>query len=122
LRAPERGEIPTANAEIGAHHQEPVHALRLGAQQLDALPFRKSGDQQMGGAADEFEAAVLHCGERMLDRNHQLKRDVEPFTREEAELHGRHRGEVGVGDQIGDGELHRCPLGRGRLARNCYAL
>jgi hypothetical protein len=87
--------------------RSPRHALRLRAEELHALPFRKAGDEQVRGAADEVEAALAHCRKRGLDRHHQLERDVEPLAFEEAELDRCNRGEVGIRDQVGNCEFHR---------------
>ena len=59
------------------------------------------------GAADEIDAAVAQHFERLVDRVDQLERHIEPFVLEEAELHRRRGGEVGIRDHVGDGDFHR---------------
>src|SRR3546814_6966485 len=39
-------------------------------------------------------------------REDELQRDFEPLLLEEAELDGGRGGEIGVRDQVGDGQLH----------------
>ena len=61
----------------------------------------------MRRAGDEIDPAVAHRAIGFVDREDQLQRDVEPFLFEEPELDGCHSREVGIRDQVGDGELHR---------------
>src|SRR5690242_12847240 len=39
--------VTASGFEIAVHHQEPVHSLRLGAQELDAAPPRKGSESGM---------------------------------------------------------------------------
>jgi hypothetical protein len=54
----DHAEIAALGAEIGAHHQEPVHALSLGGDQLGALIAGKRRRHCVRRAADEFDGAV----------------------------------------------------------------
>ena len=112
-------QIAALRSQIGAHHQEPVHALRLCAQELDVAPFGKTGDEEVSRTTDELQAAVTHGRERMLDRHDQFQGDVEPLAFEEAKLNGRNRGEIGVRDQVGHRELHRRSLWANAPLRPC---
>src|SRR5262249_40680384 len=84
----------------------PVHALRLRAEQLDALPLREGRQRRMRRAADEIDRAVAHLRVALVDREDHLELDVEPFLLEEAELDRRDGGEVRVRDDVRDGEFH----------------
>ena len=75
----ERREVAARDAEVGAHHQEPVHALRQRAEQLDAAPFRERRQRAMRRAADEIDLAVAQRLIGAVDRKDQLGRDVEPL-------------------------------------------
>src|SRR6516164_10960623 len=103
----DHADIAAPGAEIGAHDEKPIHALRLRAEQLGTLPFGKGGQRRMCRAADEIDMAVTHLAIGAVDREDQLQRDVEAFVFEEAELDGCYRREIGVRDQVGDSELHR---------------
>ncbi len=100
------GEIAAPRREIGAHHQEPVHALGLRAEELGAAPFRKAADQEMRGAADELQRAVAHRRHGVLDRDDEFERNIEPLARKEAKLDGGYRREIGIRNQVGDCKLH----------------
>ena len=100
-------QIAASRSQVGTHHQEPVHALRLCAQKLDVAPFGKTGDEEVSRTTDEIQAAVAHGRERMLDRHDQFQGDVEPLAFEEAEFNCRNRREVGVRDQVRHREFHR---------------
>jgi hypothetical protein len=103
----QRRKIAAANAKVGAHHQEPVHAMRLGAEKLHAAPFGKTGDQQMRRAADEFDVPLPHRAERVLHGNHHFQRDVEPFPLEKPKLNSCNGREIRIRDQVRDRKLHR---------------
>ena len=92
----DRAEIAGHRVEIGSHHQEPVHALRLRAQQLGAMPFRKAADHEMRGAAEKFEAAVVERRKRLFHRHHELKLDVEAFALEHPEFDRGDDREIGI--------------------------
>jgi len=79
-------EIAALGADIGAHHQEPVHALGLGGDQLGAFITGKRRRDCVRGAADEIDLAVAQCLVGLVDRVDQLERDIEPFGFEETEL------------------------------------
>ncbi len=66
--APERRQVAARDAELGAHHQKPVHALRQRAEQLDAAPFGKGRQRAMRRAADEIDLPVTQCHIRAIDR------------------------------------------------------
>ena len=106
LRPFTRRDVAARDAEVAAHHQEPVHALGLGAEELDALPLRKRRQRRMRGAADEIDRAVAQRHVGLVDRKDQLDLDVEPFLLEESELRGGNRREVRIRDHVGDGEFH----------------
>jgi len=99
-------DIAALRLQIRAHHQEPVHALALGAEQLAAFPFRKRRERRMGRAADEIDLAVAQRPIGLVDRKDQLERDIEPLLGKQAELDRGDRGKIGVGNQIGNGQLH----------------
>jgi hypothetical protein len=61
----------------------------------------------MRRTGDEIDPAVAHRTIGLVDREDQLQRDVEPLPLEEPEGDRRHRREIGIRDQVGDGELHR---------------
>ena len=73
-------EVAALCSDIGMHNQEPVHALRLCAQELDVAPLGKTGDEEVSRTTDELQAAVAHGRERMLDRHDQFQGDVEPVS------------------------------------------
>jgi len=87
-------QIAARRAEIRVHHQEPVHPLRLRAEQLHAVPLRKCRERRVRRAADEVDRAVAERAVRRVDRKEQLDLDVEPLGLEEAELHRRDDREV----------------------------
>ena len=82
-------DIAALGAEIGVHDQEPVHALRLRAEELHALPFGKRRQRRMRRAADEIDRAVAQGRIGLVDREDQLEVDVEPFCRKKPEFDGR---------------------------------
>src|SRR5437764_478493 len=51
-------DVTARGAEILVHHQEPVHALALRAEELGALPLRERGERRMRRPADEVDRAV----------------------------------------------------------------
>ena len=99
-------DITLRRAERRVHHQEPVHALRLRAEKLGTLPFRKRRQRRVRRAADEIHRAVAHRRVGLIDREDHLQLDVQPFLLEEAELDRGDRRKVGVGDHVGHGKLH----------------
>ena len=60
----------------------------------------------MRGPADEIDRSVAQSCIGFVDRIDQLKRDVEAFALEHAELDRRDRGEIRVRDHVGNGKLH----------------
>src|SRR5262245_51388831 len=88
------------------HHQKPVHALRLRADQIDALPVRKRRERRVRRTGDEIDGAVAQRLVSLADWEDQLDRSVDTFARKESELDRGHRWKVGVGDQIGDRDFH----------------
>ena len=104
--APQRREVAAGDAEIGPHDQEPVHALRQRAEQLDAAPFGKGRQRAVRRAADEIDRAVAQRLVGAVDREDQLGRDVEPLLREKPELGRRHRRKIRIRDQVRYRELH----------------
>src|SRR5205814_6030801 len=103
---PQRREITAGDAELLAHDEEPVHALRERADELDAAPFGKSRERAMRRAADKIDGAVAQGLIGAVDRKDQLGRDIEPLALEIAELGRGQRREIRVRDQIGYCELH----------------
>ena len=102
-------DIAAPGTEIRVHHQEPIHALRLRAEELDALPLRKGGECRMRRSADQIDRAVAQRRIGLVDREDQLELDVQPLALEEAELDRRNGGEIRVRDHVGHGELHGSP-------------
>ena len=47
--------IAARRLQVGVHDEEPVHALRLRAEQLHAVPLGKGGQRRVRGAADEID-------------------------------------------------------------------
>src|SRR5262249_52251172 len=112
-------EVAALAAKVLVHHQEPVHALSLGAQELGAAPLRKRRQRGMRGAANEIDRAVAHRRVAFVDRVDQLERNVEAFLLEATELDRRDRGKIRVRDHVGYGELHlrHFPTSSSALAR-----
>src|SRR5207248_3233150 len=63
--------------------------------------------RRMRRAGHEIDPAVTHRAIRLVDREDQLQRDVEPLPLEEPERDRGYGREIGVRDQVGHGELHR---------------
>jgi hypothetical protein len=61
----------------------------------------------MRRAGYEIDPAVAHRAIGLVDREDQLQRDLEPLLFEEPEGDRRYRREIGIRDQVGNGELHR---------------
>ncbi|MFN8164223.1 MAG: hypothetical protein U0R26_10455 [Solirubrobacterales bacterium] len=61
-------EVAAPDPEVGAHDEEPVHALRLCREQLHALPPGDGGESGMGGAGDDVDLAP---GEGFVGRVHR---------------------------------------------------
>src|SRR5205823_7154311 len=108
--APQCREIPARDAELVAHDEKPVHALRQRAEQFDAAPFGKGGKRAMRRAADKIDGAVAQRLIGAIDRKDQLGRDIESLALEEAEFGGRQGREIRIRDQIRYRELHHVPL------------
>ena len=60
----------------------------------------------MGRPSDQIDAAIAQHLERPVDRKDELDRHVETFLLEESELDCRGCGEIGIGDQVWNGDLH----------------
>jgi hypothetical protein len=60
----------------------------------------------MGRPADEADGAIAQCGVGFVNREDQLKRNVEAFLLEEAELDGCGSRKVSIRDDVWDGDLH----------------
>ena len=100
-------QIAALGAEIGAHHQEPIHALRLRGDQLGAFEIGKCRQHRVRGAADEIDLAVAQRLVGLVDRIDQLERDIEPFGFEKAELDRGFGNEIGRSKILsGYGEFH----------------
>ena len=106
--APAAPQVAAGDAEIGAHHQEPVHPLCQCAEQSDAAPFGEGGERAMRGAADEIDLAVAQCRVGAIDREDQLGRDRDPLALEKPELGCGQGGEIRIRDQVRYREPHRC--------------
>jgi hypothetical protein len=89
-------KLAAARAQILVHDQEPVHALRLRAEELHALPLRKRGQRRMRRTADEIDRAVAQRRVGLVNWEDHFERDVEALLLEEAELDRGDRREVGV--------------------------
>ncbi len=92
----DRAEVAGRRLEIGSHDQEPVHALRLRAQQLGAMPLRKAADHEMRGAAEKFEAAVAERRKRIFHRHNEFKLNVEAFALEHPEFDRGDNRKIGI--------------------------
>jgi hypothetical protein len=108
----DRADVPPGSAEIPVHHQEPVHALRLRADELDTLPLWKGRERRMRRSGDPVDRAVAQRRIGLVDRKDQLQLHIEPLLAEEAELDRRDGGEIRVRDHVRHGELHRRPATR----------
>ena len=73
---PQRGKLALPERRIGAHDQEPVKPLRLGADQLNAPPVGKSRRRGVGGTADEIDDAVAQRPVGGIDRRYHFQIDV----------------------------------------------
>ena len=51
-------DVAAPGAQVGAQHEEPVHVLGQGREELAALPIRECRQRGMGGAGDEVKVAV----------------------------------------------------------------
>ena len=76
--AADRADFAACGAEIGAHHEKPVHALRLRAEQFGAAPLGKGGERRMRRAGDEIDPAVAH--RPIGGHQRHLKRILGRFT------------------------------------------
>ena len=101
------GNIAALRFQIRVHHQKPVHALGLRADQLDAAKIGKRGERRMRRTADEIDRAVAQRGIGLVDWKNQFERDIEPFGFEKSELDRRFGREIRVGNHIRDGKFHR---------------
>src|SRR5262249_49987303 len=110
VQAFDRADVALPGLEVGAQHQEPVGVLGEGGEELAALPARERERHAVGGAADEIDAAVAQHLQGFVDRKDQLERHVEAFRLEESELDRGGGGEIGIGDQIGNRNLHQLVL------------
>src|SRR5262249_14313363 len=81
-------EVPSPGVQVLMHDKNPVHALGLRAEQLDALPLQESSERRMSGSADEVDRARAQRRVGLVDRKNQLELDVEPFLFEESKLDG----------------------------------
>src|SRR4029450_10495927 len=93
-------EVAALGAELLIYDQKPVHALRLGAEQLDAPPLRKSRKCRMGRATDEVDGAVAQCRIGLVDRKNQLERHIEALLLEEPQFDGRRSRKIWGRDDI----------------------
>src|ERR1700685_4304396 len=101
-----RRPVLTHGAEIGAHHQKPVHALGLCCDQLGALVTWKRRGHRVCRAADEIDLAVAQRFVGLVDGVDQLERDIEAFGFEETELDRGLGNEIGRRNLIRDCKLH----------------
>ena len=115
------GEIAAAGAKIGMHDQEPIHALRLRADELDAMKSRKRGERRMRRAADEIDRPVAQRLVGLVDRKYQFQGDVEPFGFEEAQFDCRFGRKIRIRDHVRHGNLHGLPSISSAAWRNGYA-
>ena len=107
-------DVALPGAEIGAQDQEPVHVLRLRGDELAALPAGEGEGRAVRRAANEINAAVAQNLQRLVDGEDQFQRHVETLGLEEAEFDRGGDREIGIGDQIGNGDFHGtlCVMGR----------
>src|SRR6185503_7887331 len=99
-------QSPSPGLQVLMHDKKPVHALGLRAEQLDALPLRKSGERRMSGSANEVDRARAQRGIGLIDRKNQLQLDVEPLFFEESKLDGGDGREIRVRNHVRHGKLH----------------
>ena len=109
-------DVAALGAELLIHDQKPVHALRLGTEQLDAPPLRKGRQRRMGRAADEVDGAVAQCRIGLVDRENQLERYIEALPLEEAQFDGRRGRKIRVRDEVRNRDLHRVDAPRRQAA------
>ena len=112
LAAFDNAEVAAPGIEVLAHDQEPVGVLRQRAEEFDPVPFGKCRRRRMRRAADKIGFAVAQRLVAFTDRIDQLKLGIDALLLEEAHLHRRDGGKVGVGDEIGDHDFHELLLGR----------
>ena len=67
---------------------------RLGAEQPDALPFRKCCECRVRRSADEVDGTVAQRLVRLVDRKDKFECDVEPFALEKSKLNRRSRRKI----------------------------
>ncbi len=68
----ENGGVVASCVEVGAHHEEPVHALALGGQQPDALPCRERGQRGVRRTRDHIDLTRCERAIRGVDREQKL--------------------------------------------------
>ena len=87
-------ELTAPGAEIGVHHEEPVHALSLRAQESDPLPFWERRQRGVRRTTDEVHGPIAKRTVRGVNREDHLQLDVEPFGLEEPQFNRSHRGKI----------------------------
>ena len=74
-----RVDVARRRREVGAQHQEPVHALRQRREQLAALPLREGAQRDVRGSGHEIDPAVAQRLVGLVVREDELVRGVEPL-------------------------------------------
>ena len=102
-------EVAALRAEVLAQHEEPVHVLREGGEQLAALPVPERVERRVRGARHEVEPPVAQFLVGPGDGKQQLDRRVEALLLEETQLDRGDRREVRWRDEVGNGDAeHVC--------------
>src|SRR5262249_50889274 len=102
--ASDRANVARRRGDVSAQDQDPEHALRKRHKELAATPFRKRGERDMRWRGNEIDLIVTQGLVSLVVRENQFMHNVEAFALEEIERDRRDCREIGVGDEVGDGD------------------